>query len=351
MASFKSVKLENLTGLIKQMTAKSKSENQIAGQSNVESSRSQTVFAPPKTSGLLWVTYKKDLKWFEFSARSFAKFANGWDFAKCVVPKRDMKAFKPACEANGIELWGGDEWEDKPFNWHQNMKCYADVHLPAADVIFHCDADSVFAKKCSPSDWLPHGKILMPYQNYDAMPNRSIRPNEMTDFMSGKKIDGSLGAYNWRFAVEFALGRRVERECMRCLPIAHRREVYQKARQLIAERFPAENFDGYVRSCRDKHPQSFCEFNTLGAIAHIYFEDCYEWWNFYGRPYEESGCWGTIIQSWSHGGLDGNCNYGQQVADETINTPRKLFAGLGLLETKKRRTARDIWRQIWNNGK
>jgi hypothetical protein len=40
-----------------------------------------------------------------------------------------MKAFKPVCEENGIELWGGDEWEDKPFNWHQAMQCYADLHL------------------------------------------------------------------------------------------------------------------------------------------------------------------------------------------------------------------------------
>jgi hypothetical protein len=340
----------NLPGLLKILTAMLKSEETFSGQSSIEPVNLQpaTVLAPPKTAGLLWVTYKKDLKWFEFSARSYAKFANGWNFAKCVVPKRDVKAFKPVCEANGIEVWGGDEWEDKPFNWHQTMKCHADDHLPGADVIFHCDADSVFAKKCSPSDWLPNRKVLMPYQNYDTFLKRSIGPDEMAGFMSGEKIDGELGPYNWKFAVEFALGRSVERECMRLLPIVHRREVYEKTRQLISERFPKKKFDGYVRSCRDKYPQSFCEFNTLGAVAHICFENGYEWWDFFGRPYEESGLWGNIIQSWSHGGLNGNCNYYGQASDQTINTPQKLFASLGILDTSKSSGLLKFWSRFKN---
>jgi len=325
-----------------------KSEDKFSGQSSIEPVhlQSATVLAPPKTAGLLWVTYKKDLKWFEFSARSYAKFAKGWNFAKCIVPKRDVKAFKPVCEANGIEVWGGDEWEDKPFNWHQNMKCHADDHLPGADVIFHCDADSVFAQKCSPADWLPNGKVLLPYQNYDTFLRRLIGPDEMSAFMSGEYIDRDLGQYNWRFAVEYALGRRVQRECMRWLPVAHRREVYQKTRQLISERFPRGKFDGYVRSCRDTWPQSFCEFNTLGAVAHIYFEDSYEWHNIYKRGFPFVG---KVIQSWSHGGLNKKIkpgNVGGQAAGKSINTPRKLFANLGLLETKERRTLGKMWRQF-----
>jgi hypothetical protein len=328
----------------------SNSENNITRQSDVGSGKPKTVLIPPKTSGLLWVTYKKDLEWFEFSARSYAKFASGWNFAKCIVPKEDLEAFKPACEANGIELWGDDRWPDKPFNSHQNVKCHADVHLPGADVIFHCDADCVFTKKCLPSDWLPNGKILMPYRKFEFFLKRPVGPDEMADFMSGKKIDGGLAQYNWRFAVEFALGRRVERECMWCMPIAHRREVYEKTRQLITERFPEKKFDGYVRSCRDKYPQSFCEFNTLGAVAQINFEDSYEWWDCSDRGYPPT--YGKIIQSWSYGGLDGNCNYGEnygeQISDKAINTPRKLFASLGLVEARKKKTLREMWRQFKN---
>ena len=322
-----------------------KNEDMFSGQASIEPDHLQaaTVLAPPKTAGLLWVTYKKDLNWFEFSARSYAKYARGWDYAKCIVPKEDVKAFKPACEANGIELWGDDRWKDRPFNSHQNVKCHADIHLPEADVIFHCDADCVFAKECSPSDWLPNGKILMLYRTFDSLLNRHVGPDEMADFMSGKKIDYGLEAYNWRFAVESALGRRVERECMCCMPIAHRREVYEKTRQLITERFPEKKFEGYVRSCRDTHQQSFCEFNTLGAVAHLYFEDYYEWWDVNDRAYQPNN--GTIVQSWSLGGLDGEHRY-HNVTDKTINTARKLFANLGLLETKKKRTLREIWHQL-----
>jgi len=178
---------------------------------------------------------------------------------------------------------------------------------------------------------------------------RPVGPDEMMEFLTGKKIDGSLAQYNWRFAVEFALGRRVERECMWCLPIAHRREVYQKTRELISERFPKEKFDGYVRSCRDKYPQTFCEFNTLGAVAHIYFEDYYEWWDGFAKPSPPT--YGKIIQSWSHGGLDGKHYHNELIADKTINTPRKLFASLGLVEAKKKRTLGEIWRQFKDAGK
>jgi hypothetical protein len=39
-------------------------------------------------------------------------------------------------------------------------------------------------------------------------------------------------------------------------------------------------------------------------------------------------------------------NVGGQAAGKSINTPRKLFANLGLLETKERRTLGKMWRQF-----
>jgi hypothetical protein len=122
--------------------------------------------------------------------------------------------------------------------------------------------------------------------------------------------------------------------------------VYGKMRQLITERFPKEKFEGYVRSCRDTFQMSFTEFNTLGAVAHIYFEDSYEWLDLnvrYAIPTSEK-----FIQSWSHGGLDTKFDYGFHIADKTINTPRKLLVRLGLLDPKRKRTLREIWRQFKN---
>jgi hypothetical protein len=100
-------------------------------------------------------------------------------------------------------------------------------------------------------------------------------------------------------------------------------------RDLMNERWPGRGFDGYVRSCRDVHPQSYCEFNTLGAVAHKYFEKDYEWWDLSAHGHYPF--YGKVIQSWSHGGLDRPHDYSAQVPSSDINTPRKLFTHLGLL--------------------
>jgi hypothetical protein len=282
-------------------------------------------------TGLIWVSYAKDVLWFALSAASYRKFARGWDMAKCIVPKQDEEQFKPLCANNGIELEALEEWTDKPFNWHQFIKSTADQHLPNADVIYHIDSDAVFAQPCTPKDWMVDTRILMPYTPYDAFLKRPEDEDEMLTFMgyTGKKVDFDRGQYNWRFAVEYALGHRVERECMAWNPIVHWRQTYTKMRDVMNTRWPGRGFDGYVRSCRDQHPQTFCEFNTLGAIAHKYFDSSYFWYDlhFNGKyPFL-----GKVIQSWSHGGLDRPHDYGEQVQDKSINTPRKLFESIGLL--------------------
>jgi hypothetical protein len=293
----------------------------------------------PPRCGLLWVTYGKDFEWFVCSAKSYNKFAHGWSRAMCVVPKQDEAQFRPVCEACNVELKPLEEWPDKPFNWHQLQKCCADIHLPDCDIIYHLDADSVFAQSCMPDDWIVGGKVLMPYTPYSAFLTRPVDVDEAATFQgfTGKKIDFSRGQYNWKFAVEFALGHEVERECMAWQPIAHWRFVYEMARKKITERYSKIGFDGYVRSCRDTHPQTFCEFNTLGAIAHKYFEDKYEWWNLQGHPYPFLG---KVIQSHSHSGWDAEHDYGNQITDKTINTPRKLMISLGLKGMKPGRPRR-----------
>jgi hypothetical protein len=115
---------------------------------------------------------------------------------------------------------------------------------------------------------------------------------------------------------------------MAWMPICHHRDVYAKTRELLNARFPQQKWDGYIRSGRNSHPQTFPEFNVLGAVAHKYFEDRYTWYNLEGHPYP---FYGKVIQSWSHGGFDKEHSYGDQLLDKSINTPRKLFTSLGLI--------------------
>jgi|SRR5688572_16660846 len=276
--------------------------------------------------GLLWVTYAKDLEWFRVSARSYSKFARGWAAAKCVVPTQDVEAFKPICDQNGIFLVGFDEWPGKGQLHHQAMKCYGDLHFPKADVIFHIDADAVFAQDCKPADWIIDGKILLPFRDFDSLLTKPVYPGEEMDFQGyhGLKVDFQRGAYMWKFAADIALGWPVVRETMQCLPIAHHRAVYDTARKCVAAQHDT-SFEGYVRNCRNEFPQTFCEFNTLGAVAHKFHNERYIWHNVlsHGQPR-----WGRVIQSHSHSGFDKP--HDNQVGHGP-ESPKQLFTRLGLL--------------------
>lgn len=278
-------------------------------------------------TGLLWVTYGPDIEWFKMSARSYKKFASGWNWAKCIVPNPDYAAFRHICEENGILLVGFDEWPEKGFNHHQAMQCRGDEHFPEADVIFHIDSDCVFASPSSPKDWLPGDKVLLPFTDFKHFLDRPVTPDEERNFMgfTGRSIDFNRGQYYWKFAADFALGFPVERETMQWMPIAHVREVYLKTREIIEARF-SKPFDEYVRSCRSKYPQTFAEFNTLGGVAHKFFQERYHWQNAHVQGHAFGG---RVAQGWSHGGFDRPGNYEKEVGGH--QTPRQLFQRLGLL--------------------
>lgn len=277
-------------------------------------------------SGLLWNTYAGDLNWFRHSARSYKKYARGWDFAKCIVPRSAVADFHPICEENGIFLDCFDEWPGKGFNHHQAMQCCGDLHFPDAGVIFHVDADCMFASECSPSDWLPEGKVLLNFMDFKHYLNQPVTPEEEKTFMgfTGRRMDFDRGQYLWKFAADFALGFPVERETMQEMPIVHIREVYAKTREVISARF-GKSFEDYVQSCRNEWPQSFCEFNTLGGIAHKFFQDRYHWRNIHADGHAFAG---KVVQCWSHGGFDRPHNFAMEVGGH--QTPRELFARLGI---------------------
>lgn len=294
--------------------------------------------------GLLWNTYRGDLDWFKISVRSWQKYARGFDRVLCIVPEQDLALFHPITGGTGIELCPIAEWPGKGFNWHQLQTCYSDQHFPGVDVIFHIDADCVFAnmvdkQKIGPECWISgDGRILMPFTPYSAFIKHPVREDEMHTFMgfTGKKIDFDRGQLNWKFAVDFALGIDSQRECMAWMPMVHHRDVYKKTREIIAARFPDQGFDNYVFNARNEHPQSFCEFNTLGAVAHAHFPDRYHWWDL--EAHQAYPFYGAVIQSWSGEKrkpfaeqIERPHDYGKQVPHAGINSPRKLFQHLGLL--------------------
>lgn len=278
-------------------------------------------------TGLLWNTCGKDLEWFKRSARSYKKFAHGWNFAKCVVPNSDCPDFRPICEENGILLVGFDEWPGKGFCHHMAMQMMGDLHFPEAETIFHVDADCLFTSSCSPEDWLPSGKILQPFIDFSELLTSPADPDEMQSFMgfTGKRVDFNRGQYLWKYAADWMLGFPTERACMTWMPMIHNCEVYRKLREIVNTRFPIQGFEGYVRDARNEWPQTVCEFESLGSVAHNFFADKYHWHNIktHGYPFA-----GKITQCWSHGGFDRPHEFAKEVGGH--QTPRQLFERLGL---------------------
>lgn len=277
---------------------------------------------------LLWNTYGKDIEWFKVSAKSFTKFASGWDYVKCIVPDRDRTLFAQTCREHKIFLDVFREWPDKGFNHHLALQCMGDLHFPPdADVIFHIDADCVFAAPTQPSEWMVGRKVTLLYEDFDRFLQTPLQPNEMVNFMgfTGTRTDINRGQYWWKFTSDWALGWDVKRETMQGMPIAHVREVYSKTRECIEahHRIP---FETYVRGCRNEFPQTFCEFNALGAVAQKFFPSRYHWHQVSsgGRPFRQK-----VIQSWSHGGFDRPFCEGK--IRDGCQTPRELFQKLGLL--------------------
>lgn len=282
-------------------------------------------------SALLWVTYGKDFPFFEVSLRSYKKFASGFSYAKVIVPLEDVDRFREICDPAGVGVAGIGEPPGKGMLMHMAMQMLGETHFPSdADFIFHIDADSVFNQPTTPGDYLPGNKPLVCFRGWDYLLTRPVDIDEVETFMgyTGRKIDFNRGAYLWKFAADFALGFASQRQTMSMMPVIHRREVYQRARTIIQHRFKTDIIS-HILQGRNEWPQSFCEFETLGSVAHRYFDDRYHW-----HDLDKQGTYPVrnVTQTWSHGGLDCKEEHGRPVMLGGIHqSPREYFHSLGLL--------------------
>lgn len=279
-------------------------------------------------TGILIVTYAKDIEFFKSCAKSIALYAKGFDWVKVVVPSADRERFLHVAEPCNIRVEGFDEEPDKGFLSHMRMKCYADHHFPDADWIFHLDADCVFARESTPQDWIWEDRALLPFRFYSDYLKTPIVPGEEANFMgfTGRRVDFERGQYFWKWATDFALGVDSTVETMQWMPLVHRREVYGAMRAQIAARHGI-TFDEYILQCRNEFPQTFCEFNALGTVAHLAFAGSYRWHQ--KKAERDDPHVGHVIQTWSHGGLDRQHDF--LPAEGGRQTPRELFKRLSIL--------------------
>ena len=281
-------------------------------------------------SALLWVTYGKDFPFFEFSLRSYKKFATGFAYAKVIVPVEDVARFREICDPAGVEVAGIGEPPGKGMLMHMAMQMLGETHFPSdADFIFHIDSDCVFNQRTEPRDYLPGDKPIVCFRDWNSLLTRPVEQDEVQTFMgyTGRTIDFNRGAYLWKFAADFALGFPSQRQTMTTMPVVHRRETYPRARAIIQHRFKTDIIS-HILQGRNEWPQSFCEFETLGAVAHKDFGDHYHW-----HDLERQGSFPVrnMTQTWSHGGLDAKFEHGRPMMIAGVHrSPREYFHALSL---------------------
>lgn len=265
-------------------------------------------------TALFCVTYRKDFEWFGYLAKTYSRFATGWDQFICAVPEQDAELFRPVCDQHGISVYSYNDWPTgKTFLRHMDIKCRADEIVSSeVESIYHIDSDCVFTKPCTPADWVDSGRLTLPYMEYS--------------ICEARQTPTDIALLRWKSSVESAVGGPSYKETMRCLPIAHRKEVYGETRNEVFLHTGVP-FSDYLFHCRNEYPQTFCEFNTLGEIAWRKFRYLYEWIDVETNPWPEFTK--IVIQSWSHGGLDKVVDYPEHAGGS--QTARQLFQRLGIL--------------------
>lgn len=254
-------------------------------------------------TAMFWVTFAKDLEWFKYSAKSFRKFGSGWDFARVLVPTQDHELFEGVCKEHNIDLLTADEWPGKGFNWHQYQQLRADTWIPEADIIFHLDADTVFKQPVNPGMWMHEEFPIIGYRRFANM-------------------DCSWGPGMWKERVDKAVGGDAKFSTMVSPPYVHHHRTYAATRREI-EMYQQVWFCGdYIKGCQNEFPQGFCEFETLGEVAHRCCHNLYSWRDLSLMPHPSEG---LVAEGWSHGGLD-------KVTDrfDGKKTAREVFTDLGL---------------------
>ncbi len=247
-----------------------------------------------KTS-ILAVTYRRDFRYLVFALRSALKYAKGFDKLVVSCPRtdqneleqmvRDVRGFWPSTMPIVTRYF--DEWPGKGMLHHMFIIMNADC-ITESDFIVHLDSDHVFTDIVHPEDYIKGGKPDLVCAEFDWLIG-----HEHFDGKEKGKVEP--GVRNWQNASFRALGVTDSLEFMRRAPMVHCACVYAQARKDI-EAHTGEKLESFMQDQRNRYPQTFAEFQTLGSVAYRKFNDRYNWL----RQEKDQWTSGFIRQAWSH---------------------------------------------------
>lgn len=209
-------------------------------------------------------SHAKDFPWLAYALRSIAKFTTGFSGVTVVIPDRDLEEYRQmllrnpvitakimcACGGNPISIHCAPEGPKGMLESQLKVcKCDRIVPFDTTHVLF-TDSDCMFINPTCPQDYTIGGKPIM-----IGAPFANMAPG--------------TGQLNWQIAARACLGFQPEYEFMTRHPCMYPVWLFPKLRAHIAE-YTRCGFDEYVLSCRNEWPQTFAEFTTIGAFAHMF---------------------------------------------------------------------------------
>jgi hypothetical protein len=247
---------------------------------------------------ILIVSHGRDLPFLQYCISSIRKYAIGFAGVTIAAPSNERNIFDRFASPD-VSVFYYEDAPGKGMLRHLAIKCRADEICPDADAILHMDSDCMFWQRATPDDFMSAGRLLMVRERYSAL----LNPNRKY----------------WQETVIRAVGFQPEFETMVRHPQVYPRDLYPWVRKLV-EATNGMPFDHYVTSGQNHFPQSFCEFNVLGAIGIRDFPERFTFVNY--DPVQDAKECGVsiqhtpfqylyrsgrdkIVEFWSHGGIDG----------------------------------------------
>jgi len=206
-------------------------------------------------------SYAKDAPWLEYALWSIQRFAKGFAYVVVTVPQYDRDIFLPIVGRWSARLHAAFESPNKGMLHGEMRLCHADELCADADFILFMDSDCIFVEPACPSDYFVGGKPVLVCERYDKL-------------FASPDPGAQAAARQWRPAVQQALGFAPTHETMRRHPAVFHNGLFAPFRAAVAQQ-TGKPFDEYVLSCRNEYPQTFAEFDSLGAFAMAACPDLY----------------------------------------------------------------------------
>lgn len=233
-------------------------------------------------------SYKKDFCWLIHSLGSLKRFST--DFLPpvvCVSPQDEQGVrdiIRQSYPDAIVKVTG--QRGNQGFMRAQIAMMKADIHCEQADNIFFLGSDCIAFDTFSPYPYLDgQGRPAVLYSAYSIM------------------AKCHADTIPWQAGVNRILGFKPENEFMRRLPSVFPRSIFKPMRKYV-ERIHGKEFEDYIYSADDGKTS---EANILGAFAFKFMREtcCFVDVADAGLYGSQVNNWpSTIVQFWSHGGLD-----------------------------------------------